>query len=63
MRGTADPGVPTNRHLVEVKGDFGLLALRVTNVPSLRNPKTSHLAALSALATLKGLLARQRVGT
>lgn len=63
VRIIADPEVSTNRHLVEVIGDFGMLEVRVTNVPSLRNPKTSHLAALSALATVKSLLGRQRVGT
>lgn len=49
----ADPGARTNRHEVVAKGDFGELRCEVSNVPFPDNPKTSYLAALSAVATVK----------
>ncbi len=54
VRIVADPGVRRNQHEVEVKGEFGELYVRVQNVPSPANPKTSYLAALSAVATIEG---------
>jgi len=42
-----------NSHEVEAEGDFGRLITRTENVPSPQNPKTSFLAPLSAVATLK----------
>ena len=49
----ADPQATTNRHEVYARGAFGELRCEVSNVPSRSNPKTSHLAALSALAAVK----------
>jgi aspartate dehydrogenase len=37
--------------------------MRVENVPSKTNPRTSQLAAFSAIATLKNLTRSLRVGT
>lgn len=59
----ADPTLERNTHTVHVTGDFGEMNVTVANVPSLRNPRTSHLAALSAIATLRGLWGSMRVGT
>ncbi len=59
----ADPTIAENVHEIEVKGEFGKLFVRVENVPSPMNPKTSHLAALSAIATLRGITYPVRVGT
>ena len=42
-----------NMHEVEVEGDFGKFITRTENMPFPQNPKTSFLAALSALSTLK----------
>lgn len=50
------PEYMVNTHEIEVEGDFGRLITRTENVPSPDNPKTSFLAALSAVATLKQLL-------
>ncbi|MQY54522.1 MAG: DUF108 domain-containing protein, partial [Methanosarcinales archaeon] len=50
-------------HEIEAKGKFGKLFVRVENVPSTANPKTSYLAALSAIATLKSISHPIRVGT
>jgi aspartate dehydrogenase len=59
----ADPTARKNVHEVKVRGDFGKLFVRVENVPSATNPKTSYLAALSAIATLKRISYPIRVGT
>jgi aspartate dehydrogenase len=50
------PQYLVNTHEIEVEGDFGRFITRTENVPFPENPKTSFLAALSALSTLKGLL-------
>jgi len=63
VRIIADPSADKNIHEIEVKGDFGVLRTRVENVPSPENPKTSYLAILSALATLRKLTQRTQVGT
>jgi aspartate dehydrogenase len=45
------------------EGDFGLMTTRVENVPSPKNPKTSYLAALSAIATLRSIVEPIKIGT
>jgi aspartate dehydrogenase len=59
----ADPAAKENVHEIEAEGEFGNLFVRVENVPSVTNPKTSYLAALSAIATLKRISHPIRVGT
>ena len=59
----ADPNIHVNRHEIEVEGDFGSISTRVENVPSPRNPRTSYLAALSAVATLKSIVENVKIGT
>ncbi len=49
----ADPEVERNIHEIRVKGDFGELKIRTENLPAPDNPRTSLLAALSAVAMLK----------
>jgi len=46
-----------------VGSKFGVLKTRVENVPSPDNPKTSYLAALSAIATLKKISEPIQIGT
>lgn len=58
----ADPFVKHNIHDVEMIGEFGRLHTRVENVPT-KNPRTSKLAAFSAIALLKELTGPLRVGT
>jgi aspartate dehydrogenase len=53
VRIIADPEVERNQHEIYAKGDFGELRARVKNVPSPMNPKTSYLAALSAISAIK----------
>jgi len=59
----ASPGYKRNVHEIELRGDFGRIYSRCENVPSKENPKTSMLAALSAIATLKGIVGSARIGT
>ncbi len=63
VRIIADPFTVANSHEVEAAGAFGKMTLRVDNEPFPQNKKTSRLAALSAIATLKGMASSLRVGT
>lgn len=62
VRIIADPTIQRNVHTVEVWGDFGRIETVTENVPS-ENPKTSRLAALSAIALLGRLSAPIQIGT
>lgn len=59
----AVPKLDKNIHEIEIKGDFGVIRTITENVPSPKNPKTSYLAALSAIATLKGIVDNVKIGT
>lgn len=48
-----DPKVDRNVHEIVAKGDFGEFKTRTENLPCEANPKTSMLAALSAIRLLK----------
>jgi len=63
LRVIADPGVDKNIHEVRVNGDFGEFKTITKNVPSPQNPKTSWLAALSAIATLEKICNVVQFGT
>lgn len=63
VRVIAVPGGSKNIHEISVQGEFGKLSVTVENVPSKSNPKTSQLAAFSAIATLRNLTQSLRVGT
>jgi len=63
VRIVAVPGGNENVHEIRVQGEFGKLTVKVENVPSKSNPRTSQLAAFSAIATLKNLTRSLRVGT
>lgn len=63
VRVMAVPGGAQNVHEIRVAGEFGELAIDVKNVPSRANPRTSQLAAYSAIATLANLTRALRVGT
>lgn len=52
----ADPLATRNQHKVIIEGDFGRIRTEVENLPSPANPKTSYLAILSAMATLRRIL-------
>jgi aspartate dehydrogenase len=62
VRIVVDPDLERNVHEIEVRGDFGRIHAVTENTPS-ENPKTSLLAALSAVALLKSITGSLRVGT
>jgi len=63
VRIIADPGITRNTHHLRAKGRFGEMEATVRNVPSEGNPKTSYLAALSALAVLRRMADPIKTGT
>jgi len=56
VRVVSDPAVQRNTHEVEVKWRFGEMLLRFANDPHPDNPRTSALAAWSAIKLLQSLL-------
>ena len=62
VRIVTSPDYKSNIHEIEVEGDFGKLKTRTENVPMPDNPKTSLLAALSAIATLNNIISNNRIG-
>jgi aspartate dehydrogenase len=63
VRVVAVPGGTENVHEIQAVGDFGRFRIVLENVPSPSNPRTSRLAALSAVATLEEILRNQKVTT
>lgn len=62
VRIVADPSATRNTHRVEARSRFGELTLELRLHPSPTNPRTSYLAALSAVRTLKNLTDPIRIG-
>ena len=48
-----DPQTDKNTHHIEANGKFGKMTFTIENYPDENNPKTSRLAILSAIETLK----------
>jgi len=63
VRIITDPGVKEIMHEIHVRGEFGELETRTLNKPFPNNPKTSFIAALSAIATLKKIAGNIVIGT
>jgi aspartate dehydrogenase len=63
VRIIADPNTKRNTHEIRARGRFGELTTITSNVPSPDNPKTSYLACLAAIALLKKVTSRVRMGT
>jgi aspartate dehydrogenase len=59
----ASPGVNKNIHEVAIVSDAAVISTRTENVLHPDNPKTSFLAVLSAIATLKQILQPVQIGT
>ncbi len=57
------PEYTNNTHEIEITGSPGKLTVRAENVPSPDNPKTSYLAALSAVRSLEEYFDTVRIGT
>ncbi len=63
VRIVASPQYTRNIHEIEFEGAFGKFSARLENFPMSENPKTSYLAALSAIATLENILGNVKIGT
>jgi aspartate dehydrogenase len=59
----ADPSLDRNIHEIRVRGETGEFVIEARNVPCPNAPKTSYLAALSAIRTLRGITEAIRIGT
>jgi len=58
-----DPRIKEIIHEIKVRGEFGQLETRTINKPFPENPKTSYIATLSAIATLKRIAGNIIIGT
>jgi len=63
VRIVASPNIERNIHEIEIESDAGRIITRSENVIHPDNPKTSYLAVLSAIATLKQILDPIKIGT
>jgi aspartate dehydrogenase len=63
IRIATSPEFKVNSHEIEVRGEFGRLVTKTENVVCPDNPKTSYLAVLSAVRTLKEYFQGVKIGT
>jgi aspartate dehydrogenase len=63
VRIVADPTINQNVHEIHARGAFGSFDIRLTNVPSPENPKTSLLACLSVIALLRRMQETVQIGS
>jgi aspartate dehydrogenase len=59
----ADPAIDRNIHRIEVEADAARFSMQIENVPSLENPRTGRLTALSVIALLRKLSSPLAIGT
>lgn len=57
-----DPHTNSNSHILTAEGDFGTFRSETRNVPAPDNPKTSYLAALSAISAVNRVLGGEWLG-
>ena len=58
----ADPKVDRNMHRVEVRGRFGEMVVKMINLPSDTNPRTSYMAPLSAISSIRKIIEGVYIG-
>ncbi len=63
IRIITSPSFKVNSHELEVLGDFGRIVTRTDNVVCPDNPKTSYLAVLSGIQTLRQFTQGLKIGT
>jgi aspartate dehydrogenase len=63
LKVVADPALKFNTHYINIKGRTGRISIKFESVAFPENPKTSMLAAVSALAALKEFSGKVRYGT
>jgi aspartate dehydrogenase len=51
----ADPNTTKNTHEIIARGKFGQITTKIENVPDSNNPRTSRLAILSAIETIRSI--------
>lgn len=59
----ADPAMVRNCHRIVVDADSARLTLEIENVPTIENPGTGRITALSLIAAIRGLSAPFKVGS
>ncbi|MDR0309305.1 MAG: aspartate dehydrogenase, partial [Candidatus Methanoplasma sp.] len=57
-----DPAIKSNSHELRIRGEFGEMTCQTRNIPEPDNPRTSHLATLSAIAALKRIVRNEWFG-
>jgi aspartate dehydrogenase len=57
-----DPEIKSNSHELRINGKFGVMNCHTYNVPEPDNPRTSHLATLSAISALKRIVRNEWFG-
>jgi aspartate dehydrogenase len=57
-----DPVTTRNSHKILAHGRFGRLRAEIENMPNPKNPKSSYMASLSAIATLKRIINPIQIG-
>ncbi|MBO0867280.1 MAG: DUF108 domain-containing protein [Micromonosporaceae bacterium] len=62
VRVVADPDTAQTMHRVELAADSGTMTVELANRPSPANPRSSSLAALSALATIRRHASALQIG-
>lgn len=63
VRIVASPNIYRNIHEIEIDSEAGKIITRTENVIHPDNPKTSYLAVLSAIATIREILEPIKIGT
>ena len=60
----ADPNTTKNTHEITARGNFGQITTKIENVPDSNNPRTSRLAILSAIETIRSICTSDiKIGT
>lgn len=63
VRIIVSPSLARNVHEITVESVAGVISIRIENLPSPSNPRTSYLAALSVVAAIEGYFDPVRIGT
>lgn len=59
----ADPTVNRNRHTISIDSDSASLEMSISNIPTVENPATGKITALSVIAALTKLSSTVSIGT
>lgn len=59
----ADPTVNRNRHTISIESDSASFEMSISNIPTVENPATGKITALSVIAALRKLSSTVSIGT